>query len=103
MTEQAYVRSVRELFLRLPNTHHRFSSSNRRLAAELFHRHVSLDIVRSALLLATARRICRAPTAPPLPPVRSLHYFIPVIDELLITPLPDLYLQYLDHKIAQHR
>ena len=103
MTEQAYVRAVRNLYLQLPNTHPSFSRSDRRLAAALFRRIIPLDVVRSALLLATARRICRNPAVPPLPPVRSLHYFLPALDEVLRQPLPSGYVRYLESKIAQYK
>ena len=103
MTEQTYIRAVRDLYLQLPNTHKRFSRSDRRLASQLYQRHISIDTVRSALLLATARRLCRDPDTPVLPPVRSLHYFLPLIDEILLQPLPKGYLQYVEYKIAQHR
>jgi hypothetical protein len=103
VTEQAYVRAIRTVYLQLPNTHSGFSRSDRRLAEALFQRSIPFDVVRSALLLATARRICRNPALPPLPPVRSLHYFIPAIDEILRQPLPAGYLRYLESKIAQYR
>ncbi len=103
MTEQAYVRAIRMVYLQLPNTHPSFSRSDRRLAEALFQRNVPFDVVRSALLLATARRICRNPAVPPLPPVRSLHYFMPAIDEILRQPLPAGYVHYLESKIAQHK
>jgi hypothetical protein len=97
------VRAVRSVYLRLPNTHPNFSRSDRRLAEELFQRKIPFDVVRSALLLATARRICRHPAAPPLSPVRSLHYFMPAIAEILSQPLPDNYIRYLESKIAQYK
>ena len=103
MTQHAYLRAVRELFLQLPHTHKRFSRSDRHLASQLFQRHTSIDTIRAALLLATARRLCRDPGSPVLPPVRSLYYFLPLIDEILLHPLPNGYLQYLEYKIAQHR
>jgi hypothetical protein len=45
--------------------------------------------------LALARRNARPPDADPLPPIRSLHYFMPVIDELPPGPPPEGYLDYL--------
>jgi len=51
---------------------------------------VSLRVIQEALLLATVRRCLRAPDAAPLAPVRSLHYFIPVIEEIMATPLQDV-------------
>ena len=99
MTEQAYLQAVRSLYLQLPNTHRRFSRSDRRLASSLYQRGFSLELVRSALLLATARRLARNLAEPPLPPVRSLHYFLPVLEEIRLQPLPSGYLQYLEAKV----
>ena len=99
MTEQAYIQALRSAYLQLPNTHRRFSRLDRRLASNLFQRGFSLELVRSALLLASARRLTRNPAEPPLPPVRSLHYFLPVLDEIRLQPLPPGYLEYLEAKL----
>ena len=101
MTRHAYVREVRTLYLQLPNTARCFSRSDRDLAEDLYQRGVSFDSLRSAVLLAMARRICRNPVSPALTPVRSLHYFLPAIDEVIRQPLPAGYLRYLESKIAQ--
>ena len=101
MTEPAYVRAVRDLYFQMPHASGRFSRSDRQLAKDLYHRGIPISIIRCALLLATARRISgRNPANLPLPPVRSLNYFLPVIDEVLLQPLPHGYLQYLESKIA---
>src|SRR5262249_51505699 len=67
MTQQAYILALRSVYLQLPNTHRRFSRSDQHLASILYQRGFSLDLVRSALLLATARRLAHDP-AHPLPP-----------------------------------
>jgi hypothetical protein len=36
-----------------------------------------------------------------LPPIRSLAYFQPVIEELLTHPMPDNYLEYLRIKLRR--
>ena len=99
MTQQDYLQALRSLYLQLPNTHRRFSRSDRQLASVLYQRGFSFDLVRSALLLATARRLAHDPDHP-LPPVRSLHYFVPVIEEIQKQPLPTGYVQYLERKIS---
>ena len=38
----------------------------------------------------------------PLGPIRSLHYFMPVIEELLAHPVPESYLAYLRSKVTLH-
>ena len=95
----AYVRSIRDLFLRLSITANRFNSSDRLLAIELHRRAVPIDVVRAAFILAAARKLVRKPNTPAPLPVRSLHYFLPVIDELLSQPLPRGYLEYLESKL----
>src|SRR5262250_1867892 len=75
MTQQAYILALRSVYLQLPNTHRRFTRSDQHLASILYQRGFSLDLVRSALLLATARRLAHDP-AHPLPPVRSLQLLL---------------------------
>jgi hypothetical protein len=103
MTEQAYIRAVQDLYFQMPDTPSRFSRSDRQLAQSLHQRDIPVQIIRSAILLATARRVCRNPNSPPLPQVRSLHYFLPVLDEILCRPLPNGYVQYLESRISQHK
>ena len=92
---ELYVQAVLRLYLDLPDTPTSARRHDRRLAQQLNDRGVALAIVEAALLLATARRNTRPHTAPPLGPVRSLSYFLPVIEELRRHPLPDGYLDYL--------
>src|SRR5215471_17015307 len=60
-----------------------------------------LRVVESAFLLASLRRLARPSDGPPLSPIRSLAYFLPVIDELLAHPSPDNYLEYLRLKLRR--
>ncbi len=98
-----YVTTVLDLYLRLPETPTRVSRTDRKLALDLYQRGVLGSTVEAALLLASVRRICRQPDAPPLGPIRSLHYFLPVIEEIIHHPLPNGYLHYLRLKLATHR
>jgi len=45
------------------------------------------------LLLAAARRCPRDPALPPLQPFRSLHYFVPLLEEVLATGFAPEYVQ----------
>lgn len=90
-----YVQAVLRLYLEQPDTPSSARRHDRRLAQQLKDRGVALAIVEAALLLATARRSARPINAPPLRPVRSLSYFLPVIEELGRHPLPDGYLNFL--------
>ena len=85
---QSYIHAVRQLYVGLPHTPDRFSRADRYLAAELFVLHLPLPVIRSAFLLATARRLIRPADRSQLSPIRSLHYFLPVINEVRLSPLP---------------
>jgi hypothetical protein len=95
-----YVEKLLDLYLGLPQTPSRASRDDRRLAQQLRHQKTPLETVESAFLLAIARRSSRDPALPPLQPIRSLHYFLPVIEELLATEVSPNYLQYLRRKLA---
>ncbi len=104
MTEDSqpeYVRAVLAAYVALADTPDRPRPADRAMAAQLYDRKIPLQIVRDALILAYARRTLRPPEAPPLPPVRSLCYFLPVIEELLKKPLPNLYIDYLKAKLER--
>jgi hypothetical protein len=70
-----------------------------RHARSWFARGVPLSVVETTLLLACLRRNTRPPDVPPLPRIRSLAYFQPVIEELLENLAPDGYLQDLRFKL----
>ena len=94
-----YVSSVVTLYVDLPDTPLRTNTQDQRQARSWFDRGVPLSVVETAVLLASLRRITRPPDVPPLPRIRSLAYFQPVIEELLETPVPNGYLQYLRFKL----
>ena len=93
-----YVIAVLNLYGELPDTPRRTNPQDQRQARGWFDRGVPLTVVEAALLLASLRRI-RPPGAPPLPRIRSLAYFQPVIEELLENPVPEGYVQYLRVKL----
>jgi hypothetical protein len=96
MNRTAYVRALLTLYCGLPQTAaRRASPSDRRLAAQWFDQEIPMTIVETAFLLALGRRTARSPDLPPLPPIRSLAYFVPVIEELLLDPPDPGYLTYL--------
>jgi hypothetical protein len=90
-----YVSSVLTLYVDLPDTPLRANVQDQRNARNWFDRGIALSVVETALLLACLRRSLRPSDVPPLPRIRSLAYFQPVIDELLENPAPAGYLQYL--------
>jgi hypothetical protein len=95
--EQLYIEVTLTTYSSLPDTPARPSRRDRQLARELCRRCVPLRTVRSALVLAAARRTLRS--GPPLPPVRTLHYFLPAIEEVLQQPPDPGYVEYLDARL----
>jgi hypothetical protein len=95
----AYVAAVVMAYVELPETPLSANLQDHRQAQRLHDRDIPLRIVESALLLGSLRRLIRPAELPPLPPIRSLAYFQPVIDELLVHPMPDNYLDYLRIKL----
>ncbi len=97
-----YLKRLLDRYCGLPHTAARRPSPyDRNLAGQLFDRGISFDVLEAAFLLALARRTHRNPQAPPLPPIRSLAYFLPLIDEVLQTPIDPGYLAYLRAKADQ--
>lgn len=94
-----YVNSVLILYADLPDTPLRANTHDQRQARSWFDRGISLPLVETALLLASLRRMTRPSGVPPLPRIRSLAYFQPVVEELQENPVPDGYLQYLRFKL----
>ena len=94
-----YVAAVLTVYVDLPDTPLRASVADQRQARIWFDRGVPLEVVQTALLLACLRRTVRPADLPPLPRIRSLAYFQPVIEELQEHPAPGGYLQYLRLKL----
>jgi hypothetical protein len=88
--ETSYVAEVLRLYTLLPDTPDWPRPHDRRLALELARQQVPLDQIRAAFILGTARR-ARSPSAP-LPPIRSLHYFLPILEEVQQGPPDPSYL-----------
>lgn len=95
--ERDYVGAILECYLWLPGTASVTSRHDRRCAQGLFRRGIPLELVRSAMLVAVARRTFRR--GGPLPRVRAIHYFLPVVEELLECPCDPGYVRYLEHQL----
>jgi hypothetical protein len=94
-----YVSAVLTLYVDLPDTPLRASVPDQRQARSWFDRSIPIEVVEAALLLACLRRKVRPAGVPPLPRIRSLAYFQPVIEELHEHPVPNGYLEYLRLKL----
>jgi hypothetical protein len=96
---EEYVRRVLEAYRKTPGTMGTVRRADRILAAQLYQRGVAEGVIENALLLAAARRLMRPPDAPPLSIIRSLAYFLPVIEEVLGLRVSPDYFQYLRRKL----
>ena len=76
----------------------RILRDDRRTALDLYRRRIGLDLVRQAFILASARRAF-APNPSIREPIRSLRYFLPLIDEIIEHPPDPAYLVHLEHRL----
>ncbi len=96
---EEYVRRVLEAYRKTPGTMGAVRRPDRTFAARLFQRGISVTVIENALVLAATRRLIRRTDAPPLGTVRSLAYFLPVIEEVLEVRISPDYFQYLRQKL----
>lgn len=101
LSQEEYVRQVLEAYRKTPGTMGTVHRADRRLAAQLYQRGLSMKVVENALVLATTRRLIRPAEAPPLGTIRSLAYFLPVIEEVLELRVSPDYFEYLRYKLAR--
>src|SRR5579872_6171197 len=80
--QEEYIRQVLEAYRKTPGTTGTIRRPDRMLAAQLFQRGVPVSVIENAFVLAATRRLMRPADAPPLGTIRSLAYFLPVIEEV---------------------
>ena len=100
-TQEEYVRQVLEAYRKTPGTLGSIRRPDRVLAAQLCQRGISVSLIENAFVLAAARRLIRPADAPPLGTVRSLAFFLPVIEEVLGMRVHPDYLQCLCQKLER--
>lgn len=101
ISQQEYIEKVVGAYRQTPTTMGTVRPADRLVAAQPYARGVSLGVVENAFILAAARRLMRAPGAMPLPPIRSLAYFLPVIEEAFELRVSPNYFVYLRDKIRR--
>lgn len=100
ISRRLYVQKLLEVYRLVPGTSEYRCRCDRKLAGELHDRGIPLAVVQAAILLAVARRTFRPANAPPLAPIATLHYFRPVIDEMVAHPLDPHHLGYIRYKLS---
>jgi hypothetical protein len=101
ISQEAYVRQVLEAYRKTPGTMGTVRRADRLLAAQLHQRGLSVKLIENALVLAATRRLIRPSDAPPLGTIRSLAYFLPVIEEVLESRVSPDYFDYLRYKLTR--
>src|SRR6266496_6089752 len=99
--QEEYIRQVLEAYCKTPGTTRTVRRPDRMLAAQLYQRGVAVSVTENAFVLAVTRRLMRPADAPPLGTIRSLAYFLPVIEEVLELRVSPDYFQYLRHKLER--
>ena len=99
--QDEYIQHLLEAYRKTPGTMGTVRRADRLLATQLYHCGLSLKIIENALVLAASCRLLQPADAPPLPTIRSLAYFLPVIEEVLELRVNPDYFDYLRHKLAR--
>jgi hypothetical protein len=99
--QEEYVRQVLEAYRKTPGTMGTVRRADRMLAAQLYQRRLSVSVIENAFVLAATRRLIRPADATPLGTIRSLAYFLPVIEEVLELRVSPDYYEHLRHRLAR--
>ena len=100
-SQEEYIRHVLEAYRKTPGTMGTARRADRLLAAQFYQRGVAVSVVENAFVLAAARRLMRPADAPPLGTIRSLAYFLPVIEEVLDMRVSPEYFQHVRRKLEK--
>jgi hypothetical protein len=101
MDRSEYMRLVLAAYRSTPGVAGVVRRADRLLAAQLHERGVPFETIENAFVLAVTRRLVRPEGAPPLGTIRSLAYFLPVIDEVLESKVSRQYFDYLRHRLGR--
>src|SRR4051794_15204602 len=101
MDQHDYIDRLLEAYRATPGTSGVVRRGDRLLAVQLYRRDVPLIAVENAFALAALRRLARPEPITPLAIIRSLAYFLPVIDEVLSTNVDPRYYQHVRSKLQR--
>ena len=100
-SQEEYVRRVLEAYRKTPGTMGTVRRPDRLVALQLYQRGISVSVIENAFVLAATRRLMRPADAPALGTIRSLAYFLPIIEEVLGLRVSPDYFLYLRHKLGR--
>jgi hypothetical protein len=99
--QEEFIRQVLEAYRKTPGTMGTVRRPDRVLAVQLYQRGISVSVIENAFVLAATRRLMRPADVPPLGTIRSLAYFLPIIEEVLELRVSSDYFQYLRLKLER--
>lgn len=100
VSQKEFVDAVLDTYVSLPDTPFRTRSDDRYLAITWYRQGIMLFQAKAAMWMATERRTFREPDAGPLEPIRSLRYFVPLIEEIQHSAIDESYVGYLQQKLS---
>jgi len=100
-SQEEFIRQVLEAYRKTPGTMGTVRRPDRMVAVQLYQRGIPPRVIENAFILAATRRLMRPADAPPLSSIRSLAYFLPVIEEVIGLRVSPEYFQYLRHKLER--
>ncbi len=95
MNRKQYVQRTLEEYRTTPTACGRVRRADHDFALSLYQKAIPFTAVEGAFVLAAARRTARDPRRQPLAPIGSLRYFLPIIREILDTPIDPGEISYL--------
>lgn len=100
-SESAFVEQVRSLLLQYPIVSCSFGAADQRMAADLFRRGVPFEQVERALLLGLTRKYVSSLNSTASAGIYSLHYFLPLLEEVAETEVTGDYWEYLRSRLRK--
>jgi hypothetical protein len=104
--QEEYIRQILDAYRKTPGTAGTICRPDGVLATQFYQHGISVSVIENAFVLAAARRLMRPADALPLGTIRSLAYFLPVIEEVLGMRVSPEYFQHVRRKperIASNR
>lgn len=94
-----FIRQVRLLFLAPACVRAAFTAADEKIAGSFHRRGISLEQVRRAILLGCARKYVATLNGRVPMPITSLQYFVPLVDEVTKSAIPESYWEPLRQKL----
>lgn len=99
--EACFIGKVRDLFLAPACVRAVFTAADEAIASALYDRGVSVEQMRRAVLLGCARKYASMINGQTRMRISSLQYFVPLVDEVTASAIPESYWEALRRKVEQ--